>query len=74
MRYSVVYLLLVVGISKGMGTSTINNRSHPELKWSTIKTIHFDVHFHQGIRDIALRGASIAEQVRPYFNETNGFR
>ena len=65
MRYSVVYFLLVVGISKGIGTSTVNNRSHPELKWSTIKTIHFDVHFHQGIRDIALRGASIAEQVRP---------
>ena len=65
MRYSVVYFLLVVGILKGIGTSTVNNRSHPELKWSTIKTIHFDVHFHQGIRDIALRGASIAEQVRP---------
>ena len=33
--YSILY---------GMGTWIFNNRSHGELRWSTIKTEHFDVH------------------------------
>ena len=40
-------------------------RVHPELKWNTIQTENFNVHYHQGIEDIAKQGASIAEQVRP---------
>lgn len=47
------------------GTWMWNNRTHGELKWTTIETKNFNVHYHQGIREIALKGASIAEQVRP---------
>ena len=43
----------------------INGRTHPELKWRTITTENFDIHYHQGIYDIAMQGASIAEQIRP---------
>ena len=47
------------------GTWMINGRTHPELKWRTITTENFDIHYHQGIYDIAMQGASIAEQIRP---------
>ncbi len=40
-------------------------RTHGELDWTTIETEHFRIHHHQGIEDIALEGASMAEQVRP---------
>ena len=49
----------------GNGAWMWNNRTHGELSWSTIETENFNVHYHQGIRNIALKGASIAEQVRP---------
>lgn len=39
-----------------------NQRTHPELKWQTIETEHFNIHFHQGIENIARKGADIAEQ------------
>lgn len=42
-----------------------SGRVHPELKWTTLSTEHFNVHYHQGIEKIARRGASIAEQVWP---------
>ena len=55
-----------------MGTWIFNNRSHGELRWSTIKTEHFDVHYHDGIREIAVRGASMAEQIRPILMKQMG--
>ncbi len=49
----------------GQGTWQWTGRVHSELKWSTITTENFNIHYHQGIEDIARQGASIAEQVRP---------
>ena len=57
-----------------MGTWILNNRSHGELKWYTIKTENFDVHYHNGIREIAIRGASIAEQIRPVLMKQMGIK
>ena len=56
----------------GMGTWIFNNRSHGELRWSTIKTENFDVHYHDDIREIAVRGASMAEQIRPVLMKQMG--
>lgn len=39
-----------------------NQRTHPELKWQTLETKHFNIHYHQGIETIAQKGALIAEQ------------
>ncbi|MBT3254110.1 MAG: hypothetical protein HN995_10615 [Candidatus Marinimicrobia bacterium] len=39
-----------------------NQRTHPELKWQTLETEHFNIHFHQGLESIAKKGALIAEQ------------
>ena len=58
----------------GMGTWIFNNRSHGELKWSTIQTENFDVHYHNDIRDMAIRGASMAEQIRPVLMKQMGIK
>lgn len=49
----------------GQGTWVMTGRTHPELQWSTLKTEHFNVHFHNGIEQIAAKGAAIAEKIRP---------
>ncbi|MFQ6616085.1 MAG: hypothetical protein ACE5HZ_04870 [Fidelibacterota bacterium] len=49
----------------GQGTWLMNGRTHPELQWSTLKTDHFNVHYHNGIEEIAAKGAAIAEKIRP---------
>ena len=45
------------------GTWMWNNRTHGELKWATIETEHFNIHYHQNLDKIAIQGASIAEQI-----------
>jgi hypothetical protein len=47
------------------GLWMMNNRVHSELDWTTMKTEHFIIHYHNGIEDIGLKGATIAEQVIP---------
>ncbi|MEE8437708.1 MAG: hypothetical protein V3S22_05155, partial [Candidatus Neomarinimicrobiota bacterium] len=42
-----------------------SGRVHPELNWSTLETANFNIHYHQGLENMALKGAAIAEQVRP---------
>ena len=45
------------------GTNMMTNRVHPELEWKTISTKNFNIHYHQGIEDIANDGAKISEHV-----------
>lgn len=40
-----------------------NQRTHPELEWSTLETEHFRIHYHQGIEYAADKTARIAEQI-----------
>ena len=49
-----------------------SNRTHPELKWETIKTENFNIHYHSDIYEIAIKGANIAEKVRPILMEQVG--
>tara|TARA_B100002051_G_C16737023_1_gene641845 strand:- start:96 stop:3029 length:2934 start_codon:yes stop_codon:yes gene_type:complete len=62
-------VLLINFIMNGMlyaiGAWMWNNRTHGELNWTTIETENFNIHYHQGLRDIAIQGASLAEQIRP---------
>ena len=39
-----------------------NQRTHSELKWQTLETEHFNIHFHQDLEKIAQKAARIAEQ------------
>lgn len=67
MKLLKLVLTLMVGcaILSAQGTWVMNGRTHPELEWSTLKTEHFNVHYHNGIEEIAIRGATIAEQIWP---------
>ena len=65
MKRIVLISIILSALIFGQGTWLWNGRVHPELKWSTITTENFNIHYHQGIEEIAKRGASIAEQVRP---------
>src|SRR5262245_60903823 len=37
--------------------------SDPDLKWRTITTEHFQIHFHQGIEQVADEFSTVAEEV-----------
>ena len=69
MKHCTMLLILVTSLLQATGAWMFTGRTHPELNWHTIETDHFDVHYHDGIRDIAVQGASIAEQVRPILME-----
>lgn len=58
-------ILSLFAVINGQSTWAYSNRVHPELKWQTISTKHFNVHYHQGIEDIANKGATLAEHYRP---------
>src|SRR5262245_1775541 len=46
----------------GAGTSHAATYD-PELKWRTLRTEHFDIHFHQGIEQVADEYTQMAEEV-----------
>ena len=65
MKKFVLLIILYYSSLPAQSTWMMTNRVHPELKWSTISTKHFNIHYHQGIEEIAKEGAIIAEYVRP---------
>ena len=60
-----VLILILFTVLNAQNTWMFSGRVHPELKWQTISTQHFNIHYHRGIEDIAKEGAVIAEHVRP---------
>jgi len=60
-----LYFFLVTNIIYSQGSWMVSNRTHPELSWETIKTENFNIHFHDDLYDIALKGANMAEKLRP---------
>lgn len=63
MKKSLLIIFITSLFSQGLWM--MNNRVHSELDWTTMKTEHFNIHYHNGIEDIGLKGATIAEQVIP---------
>ncbi len=63
MKKLITLILLFAGITIAQYPLTWQwtGQVHSELKWKTIETEHFRVHYHQGIDSIAVSGASIAE-------------
>ena len=72
MRNFSILLVLTTSLLQATGAWMFTGRTHPELKWHTIETEHYDVHYHEEIREIAVQGASIAEQVRPILMKQMG--
>jgi len=62
------YTAILIGlfsIAFSQGTWMWTKQVHSELEWKTISTEHFRVHYHNGIKNIAVEGANIAETVYP---------
>ncbi|UCH61664.1 MAG: PD40 domain-containing protein [Fidelibacterota bacterium] len=56
-------LILFFSTLQGQGFWVWNLRTHAELDWQAITTEHFNIYYHQGLEDVAWRGATIAEQI-----------
>ena len=67
-------LILIIFLSQlfSQGVWMMNDRTHSELNWQTKRTKHFNIHYHNGIEDIAIKGATIAEQVIPILMKQMG--
>ena len=65
MKQKVLFLFITLSVVSAQSTWIWSNRVHPELKWETISTKNYNIHYHQGIESIAEEGAIIAERVHP---------
>ena len=58
---SALYALLAVA---GLLLTDVARAGDPYLRWYTVETPHFRVHFHSGLEEAAQRTANLAEDVR----------
>lgn len=63
--YRSILCLFLITLINAQGTWQFSNRVHPERDWFTLETQNFNIHYHDGIKEIAREGASIAEQILP---------
>ena len=72
MKIFITLIFIIINFSFSQGAWMFSNRTHPELEWETIKTENFNIHYHNDIYEIAIKGANIAEKVRPILMEQVG--
>lgn len=65
MKKYFLILFFATNLFSQIGPWLNSGRTHPELKWFTIETKNFKIHYHNGIEEIANKGAKIAEFVWP---------
>ena len=68
----IINILLSFTIISATGAWMMNQRTHSEIKWKTLKTENFDIHYYEKIKKIAYQGATIAEQIRPVLMKQMG--
>ena len=68
----IINTLLSFTIISATGAWMMNQRTHGEIKWKTLKTENFDIHYYEKIEKIAHQGATIAEQISPVLMEQMG--
>jgi hypothetical protein len=56
-----------------LATSAWASKFHPSLRWSTLDTAHFSIHFHQGSAAVAEEMASVAEEVHAILAPYHGW-
>jgi len=62
-------LILVFHLVSLTGVTGQISYNHPELKWQSFETAHFQVHFHDGTERTAREGAFVAEAIYPHITE-----
>ncbi len=56
-------IFVTILVTWSLGNAQPESYNHPELKWYTIKTPHFYIHFHNGTEYTAYAIAKIAEDI-----------
>ncbi len=64
MKRFIFQILLLLSLW-GWASAQLQLYNHPELKWWTIETDHFFVHYHEGAERSASLTAKIAEEIYP---------
>ena len=59
--FRLTIVLSVIMVMNGYGQDIYYN--HPELKWETIETEHFNIHYHDGTERTAALVAKISEEI-----------
>ena len=62
-------MILVFHLVSLTGVTGQISYNHPELKWQSFETAHFQVHFHDGTERTAREGAFVAEAIYPHITE-----
>ncbi len=70
--YTAIRTLLILLILSESALSAV--MFDPQLKWKSIKTDHFYIHFHQGLGKIALRLSEIAEDAHKDLTKDIGWQ
>jgi len=65
-KRNIFYFLFFIFLFFTCSYAQIDFAYHPELKWQTIETEHFRVHYHQGTARTANLVAQIAEEIYPH--------
>jgi WD40 repeat protein len=61
-QFALFFFVLIFAIASGASAQP-DDYNHPELEWFTIKTEHFEVHYHAGAERTAREIARIAEEI-----------
>ncbi len=61
--WMLLLLWLVPECATAQGLDSANDRPHPELHWKERETEHFVLIYHEGLEEVAVRAATVAEQV-----------
>ncbi|HNR66814.1 MAG TPA: LpqB family beta-propeller domain-containing protein [bacterium] len=62
-RIGLFTIAALIGFGSAGIVSAQDEANHPELEWKTLKTDHFEVHFHSGAERTARTVAKIAEDI-----------
>jgi hypothetical protein len=62
-HYFIRILFTIIFVWNGWAAAQLQIYNHPELKWQTIETDHFYIHFHEGAERTAAVTAKIAEEI-----------
>lgn len=68
LRQLIVLLLLISVNTEAQFYFGRNKVQYHTIDWKILKTQHFDIYYHSGIREVALRGAEFAEQGYEYLS------
>ena len=61
----IAFILCIQALPGQIGTWMVSNRNHPELEWKTISTKQFNIHYHNGLEETAIKSARVAEHIMP---------